>query len=104
MTPTANQISEEVFPLMKLPVELRLMIYENMPVEIRRRLPLAGVDIYCDDIDFGLLQTCHAIHNEAKNPFTLAVAMSDLASPSALKPKTTTRSVPIHSFTCATCY
>ncbi|KAH7088049.1 hypothetical protein FB567DRAFT_523573 [Paraphoma chrysanthemicola] len=55
---------EATFPLMRLPVELRLMVYEYAVCEIRRRLPIPGVDIYLRDIDVTLLQVSRSIQKE----------------------------------------
>ena len=52
------------FDLMRLPAELRLTIYDHVPV-IHRRLPLHNVSIYCLDIDVNLLDASRQIKNEA---------------------------------------
>jgi len=53
------------FPIMNLPAELRLAVYDHVTGETRRRLPLRYATIYYTDLDLSLLQTSHLIAEEA---------------------------------------
>lgn len=61
--------TERSFPPQNLPTELRLMVYENVPVESRYCLPFGygyDSDVFYHDIDDALL-TCRAINTGAKS-------------------------------------
>ena len=65
------------FPFMKLPIELRLMVYERLPIQIKRhdfnrlnnpRNPSAGsysFAVVSNSIDLSILTTCRQVRTEA---------------------------------------
>ncbi|KZM19200.1 hypothetical protein ST47_g9662 [Ascochyta rabiei] len=64
---TAGSInSGTVSPLLRLPPELRLLIYNNMASDAERRLPLDKVFLYYHDIDPAILQCCKLVRREAR--------------------------------------
>jgi len=66
---SVRRAGPDMFPFELLPAELRWMVYENMPADVPRRLPLPGMgELFCDDIEVELLQTCRAINAEARQP------------------------------------
>ena len=56
---------------MRLPKELRLMIYDNIIGTTRRQLPLTNAQIYYDYLHSAILQTCKQVAEEAGLSFTV---------------------------------
>jgi hypothetical protein len=65
---------QQTFPFMRLPIELRLMVFECIPVQIKRhdfaRKPNTSTNsqsysIVSKSIDLSILRTCRKIHDEA---------------------------------------
>jgi hypothetical protein len=66
-TGLSDRDRDEYFPLMKLPTELRLMVYENWTSETRRALPLIFGEIFFQDLDLDPLQVSKDVRREAKS-------------------------------------
>ncbi|KAF2828308.1 hypothetical protein CC86DRAFT_191627 [Ophiobolus disseminans] len=64
---SAKQISPILSPLMRLPTELQLMVYDHVCAETRRKLNFRGSEIYYRDLDVSLLRTSKHIRQEASS-------------------------------------
>jgi hypothetical protein len=56
----------DVFPLFDLPRELRLVVFENVTAELRRRLPIYNAELYSRDLDLALPQANSTVLLEAE--------------------------------------
>jgi hypothetical protein len=66
-TGLSDRDRDEYFPLMRLPTELRLIVYENWTGETRRALALIFGEIFFQDLDLDLLQVSKDVRREAKS-------------------------------------
>ncbi|KAF9698440.1 hypothetical protein EKO04_003606 [Ascochyta lentis] len=56
---------EIVSPFLRLPPELRLLVYNNIACDVERALPLGRVRIYYHDVDPAILSCCKLVRREA---------------------------------------